>query len=245
MRPYTRRSARYYDLMLYNEVRQAPEEAAFFRSLWGSKVRSVLDAGCGTGRLSILLAQRYDVVGIDVSPEMLEVAKSKRHGSNPAFILADMRTYKPGKKFDAAVCGSNTIGHLITEKDALKAFANIKAALKPGGTFVFDMWDVERWKRGGSRGGKGYVLRRAYSVKGVSMEWTETAKVDRKRGLWWWRKHAVVMDHGRKVKISFGGRLRWRPQDEWLGLLRKAGFSKARCVTNRAFKEKLYFAAVR
>src|SRR5437763_1255862 len=64
--------------------------------------RSVLDAGCGTGRVAIELARRgFDVVGVDLDPDMLAVARAKAPELD--WRLADLATADLGRTFETIV----------------------------------------------------------------------------------------------------------------------------------------------
>jgi len=98
------------------------------------KCKSVLDIGCGTGEFSRLLAKRADrVIAIDLSPNMIEVAKVKsQQYPNIDFQVADVLRWDfPTEQFDAIVSIA-TVHHLPVEN----LLPNLKAALKPGGKLV-------------------------------------------------------------------------------------------------------------
>jgi SAM-dependent methyltransferase len=113
-------------------------EAGFVEALG---VRSVLDAGCGTGRVAIELARRgLEVVGIDVDPGMLSAARAK--APDLEWILADLSDFTlpdadgPGpRRFDAAVLAGNVMIFVVpgTEGRVLERMA---AHLHPGGLVV-------------------------------------------------------------------------------------------------------------
>lgn len=68
--------------------------------------RSVLDAGCGTGRVAIELARRgVDVVGVDVDPSM--IATARRLGPDLTWVLDDVATADLGRRFDVVVMAGN------------------------------------------------------------------------------------------------------------------------------------------
>jgi SAM-dependent methyltransferase len=76
---------------------------------------SVLEPGCGSGRMLVALADRgLDVAGIDVSPRMVELAR-QRLGDHGAVVVADMTDFDLGRKFDGAVCPINTLLHLTPD----------------------------------------------------------------------------------------------------------------------------------
>ncbi|MEW6474204.1 MAG: class I SAM-dependent methyltransferase [Actinomycetota bacterium] len=107
-------------------------EATFVEALG---VRSVLDAGCGTGRVAIELARRgLDVVGVDADPGMLSAARAKAPELD--WVLADLTVLDlPERRFDAAVMAGNVMIFVVpgTEGAVLERLA---AHLRPGGLVV-------------------------------------------------------------------------------------------------------------
>ncbi len=96
--------------------------------------KTVLDIGCGTGEFSRLLAKRADkVIAIDLSPNMIEVAKQRsKQYTNIDFQVADVLQWEfPPERFDAIVSIA-TVHHLSVEH----LLPNLKAALKSGGRLV-------------------------------------------------------------------------------------------------------------
>jgi SAM-dependent methyltransferase len=77
---------------------------------------SVLEPGCGSGRMLAAFADRgVDVAGIDVSPAMIELAR-RRLGGRGYLAVADMTDFDLGRKFDGAVSPINTLLHLTPEQ---------------------------------------------------------------------------------------------------------------------------------
>lgn len=106
-------------------------EASFVEALGP---RSVLDAGCGTGRVAIELARRgVDVVGVDVDASMLAAAREK--APQLAWVEDDLATLDLGRTFDAAVLAGNVLLFVApgTEGDVLRRVA---AHVVPGGAVV-------------------------------------------------------------------------------------------------------------
>jgi SAM-dependent methyltransferase len=106
-------------------------------------VKTVLDMGCGTGNHALPLAGRgYAVAGVDRSAGMLAAARSKAAaaGLNAEFHEGDVRTFALGRQFDAVLMMFAVLGYQLTNEDAMAALKNVRAHLKPGGAFVFDVW---------------------------------------------------------------------------------------------------------
>ncbi|MDH7602868.1 MAG: methyltransferase domain-containing protein [Armatimonadota bacterium] len=99
---------------------------------------TVLDLACGTGNVSELLAHRgYKVVGVDISPEMIEVAKSK--GSKVEYIVQDITELDLGRNFDLAVCLFDSLNYITEPTKVAQAFKKVGKHLVPGGVLIFDV----------------------------------------------------------------------------------------------------------
>jgi SAM-dependent methyltransferase len=95
---------------------------------------SVLDAGCGTGRVGRELARRgIDVVGVDIDPEMLAVARAK--GPEADWRLADLGTVELGRTFDAIVMAGNVMIFLAPGSEG-RVVENLVRHLAPGGVLI-------------------------------------------------------------------------------------------------------------
>src|SRR6187397_986850 len=74
---------------------------------------SVLDAGCGTGTLALLLESAgYAVTGVDLSPGMIEAARAKDPASRIAWRVGDITALDLGTRFDAIVTVADVLNHL-------------------------------------------------------------------------------------------------------------------------------------
>lgn len=118
-----------------------PGEIDFYRKLaaeTGSKGQAVLEIACGTGRVAIRLAQDgIDVVGLDLSPAMLSIAREKSIGmSNVRWVRGDMRSFELGETFGLAIIPGHSFQNILTAKDQVATLESIKRHLVPGGTLV-------------------------------------------------------------------------------------------------------------
>ena len=95
---------------------------------------SVLDAGCGTGRVAVELARRgVEVVGVDLDPSMLDVARSK--SGEVEWMAADLATVDLGRRFDVVVLAGNVMIFLTPGTEGT-VVANLARHLVPGGLLV-------------------------------------------------------------------------------------------------------------
>ncbi|MEM2175098.1 MAG: methyltransferase domain-containing protein [Candidatus Micrarchaeia archaeon] len=129
--------AKYYDYLM--RQMDYPKKSEKIKKLLNKyKVNSVIDLGCGTGGFTISLKNLgFDCVGIDISKEMIKVAKSKDRSIT--WINEDMTKAKTNKTFEAAICLFDTVNHLLSMKEVDKFFKNVASLLNEGGIFLFDI----------------------------------------------------------------------------------------------------------
>jgi 2-polyprenyl-3-methyl-5-hydroxy-6-metoxy-1,4-benzoquinol methylase len=108
-------------------------EATFVETL-DPRPRTVLDAGCGTGRVAIELARRgFDVVGVDIGADMLATARSR--APELEWIEADLATLDLGRTFDVVVLAGNVV-HFTAPGTEAALVARCAAHVEPGGALV-------------------------------------------------------------------------------------------------------------
>lgn len=102
----------------------------------------MLDLGCGTGAMTRLLAQKgFDMIGVDLSEEMLEIAmeKQRKEETQVLYLLQDMREFELYGTVKAVVSICDSINYLLEYEDLVQTFALVNNYLDPKGVFVFDM----------------------------------------------------------------------------------------------------------
>lgn len=98
----------------------------------------ILDLCCGTGELaSVLSARGHEVLGIDGSPGMIELAG--RAAPRASFRVGDVRDFSLAAPVDAVVCAFDSLNHLESLEELRSALRCIFAALSPGGGLIFDL----------------------------------------------------------------------------------------------------------
>lgn len=118
--------------------------ADFYRdtllSLGVPKGGRVTECACGTGNLTIPLAQHFAMTGVDLSEDMLSIAqaKARQHGKLLSFIRQDMTRLTLHRRQDAVLCTCDGINYLTTDA-MLRRFAEAAfQSLKPGGALMLD-----------------------------------------------------------------------------------------------------------
>ena len=140
--------AHYYDL-LYRDKDYAGE-TNFIHELiqkHAPNAKAILELGCGTGKHADLLSKMgYEVLGIDISREMLEAANRRlsdlkeKRAIKLSFDRGDIRIYRTERRFDAVISLFHVMSYQTTNKDLQGVFETAKVHLKQGGVFIFDCW---------------------------------------------------------------------------------------------------------
>lgn len=115
---------------------------------FGCAPKTVLDLACGTGSTTLPLAARgLDATGLDLSGEMLAIARSKaaEAGLEVAFAEQNMLELDFPKPFDMVVSFQDGINYLIGEGDFDRLAAAVDGVLNPGGLFLFDLNRVDHY----------------------------------------------------------------------------------------------------
>lgn len=135
--------AKFYDNII-GRYSNEPVEKKLVQKYTG-RINSLLELGCGTG---IVLEQFKNVkrlLGVDISPEMIKVAKSKRNFAK--YEVADITSFKTEEKFDCVLCVYDTINHLQKFDDWKKVFKVSHECLDKNGIFIFDVNTVPKLDR--------------------------------------------------------------------------------------------------
>ena len=101
----------------------------------------VLDLGCGTGTMTEFLAgYGYDMIGVDNSEDMLELAMEKRlkSGHDILYLLQDMRAFELYGTVRAVVSVCDSVNYMTEPEDLREVFRLVNNYLDPGGIFLFD-----------------------------------------------------------------------------------------------------------
>lgn len=119
--------------------------AAYIKRLferYGKNTDSVLDVACGTGSLTEELALLgYDMIGADISEDMLTVAQEKKleSGLDILYLCQSAEDLDLYGTVQGAVCTLDSINHITDENAVIKAFKKISLFMEKDGIFIFDL----------------------------------------------------------------------------------------------------------
>lgn len=132
--------AQFYDSVVADPTKKASWLKQLIQQ-HNPSAKNILELACGTGSLLEAFAKDYQIVGLDNSEEMLNVARKRL--PETLFVLADMADFEMDQKFDVVLCIYDSINHLIDFSDWQTMFAKVAEHLEPNGLFIFDMNTVE------------------------------------------------------------------------------------------------------
>ena len=134
---------------LTNDI-QYENTVAFYMQLLEREnltVRTAADLACGTGSVALLLAQKgLQVIGVDMSEEMLCVAQQKAQEAEnpPVFVCQRLEKLNLPRGVDLAVCALDSMNYITDPALCRQALGRIFRVLNPGGCFIFDVNTPEK-----------------------------------------------------------------------------------------------------
>jgi SAM-dependent methyltransferase len=135
--------AAYYDF--YDGIKGREDQLRLYRDPLSAAGNRVLELACGTGIVALELARAgLHVVGLDVEPDALAVAREKSEQETPKvrsrleWVEEDMAQFSLGRKFDAVLLGNNAFGYLRTLEAQRSSLRAVRRHLREGGTFVLE-----------------------------------------------------------------------------------------------------------
>lgn len=194
----------------------------------------ILELACGTGRITIPLARAgFDVIGIDLSPEMLRFAQEKLDREAPEvrarvrLLQADMADFSLEEKVNLAFIPCSSIFHLHTKEQHTNCLACIHRGLKPGGRVIIDLTPAELMAN--QTVGELKEIRQGIAQCSGKM----TRERNRKLAL---DKQAqcVTVEHtyieeepsGEEKRFVFVDNYTWQTEEQMRSLLQQAGFDR-------------------
>lgn len=214
----------YLDVYAHRDERSARAEAAFaFRALGLRGGDRVLDLACGAGRHArALAALGLDVLGIDLSPDLLRAAAAAGGGVR-GYARGDMRRIPARGPFDAVTMFFTSFGYFATDAENAAVLAEVVRVLSPGGGLLLDGMNraaviaglVPASEKVGP-GGERIVERRRITPDGRRVE------------------KEIAIFRGDRPPEEYTESVRLFSREELAGLFRTAGLSLAACYGDLA-----------
>jgi len=221
----------------------------------------VLDAGCGTGKMSTRLSgEGYSVIGIDISEEMLLEARrrekraagkdvagtrsaAKERGASSMrgaarshidYRVADIRDFSLDDKCDAVISICDTMNYMLDEEDMKSALGSLNKALNVGGILIFDLKSEEFYE---SLGEATYTDENEYGT----YIWDNIYEKDEKNNYYYL---TFFIDNGKGLYRKYTEEQVQHVfyPDEIKALLKDAGFKDVRLIE---CEERIFYTAVK
>lgn len=127
--------------LYYDRINHArADEHAYFRKVLSPR-DSVLEIACGSGTLTATFADLCSsVVGVDISEPMLGLARARL--PQVTFHCADMRDFDLGQRFDKVICAFNSMMHMLSDADAIRALIRCRDHCAADGQIIIDIFDI-------------------------------------------------------------------------------------------------------
>ena len=139
----------------------------------------ILDLGCGTGKITFALRELgYDMTGIDISEEMLSIAKDicyDKEISDILWLCQDMTKFELYGTVDACTCCLDSINYLTKLSDVKSCFSLVHNYLIPDGVFIFDINTPYRFEN--VYGDNDYILENEGSLLAWQNEYNKKSKI--------------------------------------------------------------------
>ena len=219
--------AQVYDLIYGEPKAFLKAQLDFLDSHFGGSQhgeRLLLDAGCGTGRHLVGMIQRgYRVVGLDISPAMLDVARHKviGHAQLGRLTQAGLEALPFGRAFfDGALCLESPLAFLATEQALKTALGELQRVLRPGALVVIDVFDYPATLGEGPAEPQLTCFRAPWGRIKVR----ETHEYRRSAALWTMTQAFEIERDSKTTGFTVAHRLHVRSADDYAGTLEDTGF---------------------
>lgn len=204
----------------YDDLNPGDHDYRFYAALAAEyDARRVLDLGCGTGTLAVLLARRgHQVTAVDPDPAMLRVAQARNGADLVTWLLGDSASVETASA-DLAVMSGHVAQVFLDDAHWARTLADLHRALVPGGVLAFESRNPSA--RGWERWTRADTLRTVQTDHGPVEFWHETTMVD--LPLVTYATVNRTVGTGQEHRTS--DTLAFRDETEVVATLRAAGFA--------------------
>jgi SAM-dependent methyltransferase len=212
-----------YDLLSERPVAdECTQVAAMLTARGLAPGARLLDAGCGTGRYAVELARwGYEVTGLDVSAELLAVARQQAGAGRVTFAHADLLALPAVPPYQAVLC-RGVLNDLVEDSARRAAFRAFAAVLSPGGVLVLDVRDWEATVR---RKTREPVQEKVVPTAQGTLTYRSATRLDHATRQLRIAERHVLSGAGPTTVAEYDFVMRCWTRDELDGLLGDAGFT--------------------
>lgn len=133
------KSAKFYDALYhFKDYKAASEKLNRIIKEHNPGAKTLLDTACGTGKHIEHLQHHYEVEGLDISEELLDIAKKRC--PNTIFHIADVSNFTLNKKFDVITCLFSSIAYVKTTERLFSTLSYMSQHLNPDGLVIIEPW---------------------------------------------------------------------------------------------------------
>lgn len=136
--------AKFYDSVMGSREKNAAEVLSLIKE-HHPEAKKILELATGTGTNLVPLSAKYEVYGLDLSENMLEVARTKLPEAK--FYHQNMVSFELQERFDVILCLFDSINHLLDFEQWKQVFQNVHEHLNESGVFIFDVNTPEKLQR--------------------------------------------------------------------------------------------------
>lgn len=156
--------AHYYDALVKDEA-ATDQWVAFIERVM--KHGSIMELACGSGEITIALAQRgYQMSASDLSSDMIQEAQKKPGSEKIEWHVMDMCAFDDDRMYDGILCLCDSFNYLLDDEQVVTMFQQVYAHLRTGGIFIMDMHSMDRLEEFEEE------YNEAGSVNGRQYQWT-------------------------------------------------------------------------
>lgn len=204
---------------MYQHIFNYDDEFNFYDTIMKKyDCHKILEIGCGSGMLARhLLNNDYEYMGLDLSDEMLEIARTEINTGK--FVQGDMRTLPFINQFDCTLITGRSISYIIKNHEIIDTLTGIHRALKDKGLLVFDLFEafgifenLKDFKQDIRNKGK-RIQRISKLERNLRTGWT-----------WDWKAKYIIEDKGKTSEYEDLTTLRAFTKDEILLFLKLTKF---------------------
>jgi ubiquinone/menaquinone biosynthesis C-methylase UbiE len=166
-----KKSAKFYDsLYHFKDYKAASEKLDKIIKSYNPAAKTLLDTACGTAKHIEYLQKLYDAEGLDISEELLEIAKKRC--PNTVFHIADVSNFSLKKKFDVITCLFSSIAYVKTLDRLFSTLRYMAEHLNPEGLVIVEPWFSKENFRTGT------ITANHYDEKDLKITWMYTSEIE-------------------------------------------------------------------